>query len=76
MQFFLIKINYLFENEEFPSYPDINDKNWHKIYLDQIEKLYNKLNTNNNSSYNLKEPKICKRLIKKCLDKLILSYPF
>ena len=54
----------MFEKEKFPPFPDIKDKNWQKTYLDKIEQFYNELKINNNSSCNLKEPKICKRLIK------------
>jgi hypothetical protein len=72
---FFIKINYLFEKGEFPSFPDIKDINWEKIYLDNIEQLYNKLKTNNNDSFNLKEPKICKRCVKKFLDKINFKLP-
>ena len=72
---FFIKINFLFEKEEFPPFPDIKDKNWQKTYLDKIEQFYNELKINNNDSYNLKEPKICKRLIKKFLDKINFKLP-
>lgn len=72
---FFIKINFLFEKAKFPPFPDIKDKNWQKIYLDKIEQFYNELKINNNGSCNLKEPKICKRLIKKFLDKINFKLP-
>ena len=72
---FFIKINFLFEKEKFPSFPDIKLENWQKKYLDEIEQFYNNLNINNNDSCNLKEPKICKRLIKKYLDKINFKLP-
>lgn len=73
--YFFIMINFLFEEEKFPSYPDKKDKNWQKTYLDKIIQFYNMLKLNNNDSCNLKEPKICKRIIKKFLDKINFKLP-
>ena len=73
--YFFIVFNFLFEKENFPSFPDKKDKNWQKTYLDKIEQFYNELKINNNDSYNLKEPKICKRIIKKFLDKINFKLP-
>ena len=55
---FFIIINCLFEKEKFPPFPDIKDKNWQNQFLDEIEKLYIKLNVNCNDAGNLNETKI------------------
>jgi len=67
---FFIKSNFLFEKEKFPIFPNEKDENWEKKYFDNIEQFYTPLNENNKESSNLKETKICKRLIKKFLDKI------
>ena len=72
---FFIKINFWFEKENFLPFLDIKLKNWQKKCLDEIGQFYINLNINNNESCNLKDPKICKRLIKKFLDKINFKLP-
>ena len=74
-KYYLIQVNALLEKEIFPIFPDKKDKQWQHKYLDEIEQLYNKINNNNNKSYNMNECKICKRIIKKLLDKIIFKLP-
>ena len=76
-KFHFIKANFLFLKDIYPSFPDAKDNNWQKKYLDEIEILFNKQNNINNNKINiLKDFKICKRIIKKFLDKINFKLPF
>ena len=76
-KFYSVKINFLFEKEIFPIFPDKKEKRWQYKYLDEIEQLFKKtsVKVNNNISNNLNEFKICKRIIKKLLDKINFKLP-